>query len=337
MTDDMVLIPAGEFRMGSTAYYPEETPVHTARVSEFLIDRHLVTNAQFCAFVDATNYVTVAERPLSAADFPQLGETDLAAGSLAFNPTSGPVDLRDWRAWWTWVPGANWRHPFGPGSTIDGKDHHPVVQVCFSDAAAYAAWAGRRLPSELEWERAARGGLDRAEFAWGDELKPGGRLLANTWQGRFPYENKGAEGHVGTSPVGSFPPSGYGLLDMIGNVWEWTSSRFTPDHRAAALEAQLGIRTGDTLRLAPGGAGPGSTTARSTCGCGCGGGGAGQRRSAGEAGAGLAPDPAVQRVTKGGSHLCAPEYCRRYRPAARSPQSEDSATTHIGFRCAANV
>ncbi|CPZ00477.1 serine/threonine-protein kinase pkn1 [Mycobacteroides abscessus] len=209
---------------------------------------------------------------------------------MTFRTTAGPVDLHDWQQWWDWVPGAYWRQPFGPGSDIDGAAEHPVVQVAYTDAAAYARWAGRRLPTEAEWEYAARGGSDTV-YAWGDEVAPEGRLMANTWQGRFPYRNDGALGWHGTSPVGTFPANGFGLLDMIGNVWEWTSTRFQP----------------------------GAGTPRSCC-------------SPSDN-----PDPSVIQVLKGGSHLCAPEYCHRYRPAARSPQSQDSATTHIGFRCVENL
>ncbi|RLQ84661.1 formylglycine-generating enzyme family protein [Mycetocola zhadangensis] len=316
----MIRIPGGPFLMGSESYYPEEAPVFRATVAAFELDKHPVTNRQFSEFTDATGYVTVAERPLDAAEFPQLSVAERAAGSLAFHPTDGPVDLRNWRAWWAWQPGANWRHPFGPDSDISDRGKHPVVQVCFADAAAYARWAGKRLPTEVEWERAARGGVDGRDFAWGDELSPNGQLLANTWQGSFPYRNTGASGWVGTSPVGSFPANEFGLVDMIGNVWEWTSTAFTTDHQAqrAATANLLGASTQPSA-----GAGCGD-------GCMCG------PSDSGKSGLSLgsAPNPAVSRVTKGGSHLCAPEYCQRYRPAARSPQTEDSATTHLGFRCA---
>jgi formylglycine-generating enzyme required for sulfatase activity len=281
--------------MGSDRHYPEEGPAHDREVEPFLLERHAVTNAQYAAFVADTGYVTVAERALDPVDFPGADPADLVPGGLVFTPTTGPVDLRDWRQWWRWQPGASWRSPQGPGSDVDDRPDHPVVLVAFEDASAYAAWAGRRLPTEVEWERAARGGLEGAEFAWGDELAPGGRQMANTWLGRFPYLN---EGWGGTSPVGSYPENGFGLLDMIGNVWERTSDVFVPRHHPLDTPVDQGERRG---LLAP-------TTS-----------------------------PRVMRVTKGGSHLCAPEYCLRYRPAARSPQSDDSATSHLGFRCAASV
>ena len=289
MLTELVEVPGGSFRMGSTSFYPEEAPIHTVGVSAFAIERHPVTNIQFAEFVDDTGYVTVAGQELDPAAYPGANPADLVPGALVFRPTSGPVDLRDWRQWWEWRPGACWRHPFGPDSGVDDRPDHPVVQVAYPDAAAYARWAGRRLPTEAEWEYAARAGSTSA-YSWGDDPTPGGRLMANTWQGRFPYRNDGALGWTGTSPVGTFPPNGYGLVDMIGNVWEWTTTEFTGHHRL-------------------------DQTAENCC----------------------APiitaDPTVNQALKGGSHLCAPEYCHRYRPAARSPQSQDSATTHIGFRC----
>lgn len=291
MLTDLVELAGGAFRMGSTAFYPEEAPVHTVTVAPFALERHPVTNAQFGRFVADTGYRTVAETAPDPALFPGAAPQDLVPGALVFRATSGPVDLRDWRQWWDWVPGADWRHPYGPDSHIDALEdraEHPVVQVCYTDAAAYARWAGRRLPSEAEWEFAARGGSTTI-YPWGDDPTPGGQLMANTWQGSFPYRNDGARGWAGTSPVGTFPANGYGLVDMIGNVWEWTTTRFAGHH-------QIG--------------GP----APACCGP-------------------AAPDPQISQALKGGSHLCAPEYCHRYRPAARSPQSQDSATTHIGFRC----
>jgi len=286
---DFVELTGGTFRMGSEAFYAEEGPVHDAHVGPFAIAVHAVTNRDFAAFVDATGHVTVAERELDPADFPGADLASLEPGSLVFTPTDGPVDLRDWRQWWRWTPGASWRHPRGPESTIDGRDDHPVVQVAYADAVAYATWSGARLPTEAEWEFAARGGLDGATYTWGEEPNDGTR--ANTWQGRFPYDNTGALGHIYTAPVGSFPPNGYGLHEMTGNTWEWTSTPWTSRHAAT--------------------------------GCAC--------------GPGAEPGSPASRVLKGGSHLCAPEYCLRYRPAARSEQSEDSATTHLGFRLAREV
>lgn len=293
--DDMIELDGGTFRMGSEAFYPEEGPVVEVTVKPFEIDRYAVTNRQFAQFVDETGYVTVAERPLDPAHFPGADPAGLEPGSLVFTPTEGPVDLRNWRQWWRWVPGASWRHPQGPESVIDDRLDHPVVQVAYPDAASYAAWAGKRLPTEAEWEFAARGGLDGATFSWGEEANQREEPFANTWQGRFPYLNTGARGWVGTAPVGSFPPNGFGLHEMTGNTWEWTADAWEANHTAPAV----------------------------TCGC-----------SPSTAPVSDAPDPRSRRVTKGGSHLCAPEYCLRYRPAARSAQTEDSSTTHLGFRCA---
>ncbi|AQT78818.1 sulfatase-modifying factor 1 [Mycolicibacterium litorale] len=289
MLTELVEVPGGSFRMGSTSFYPEEAPIHTATVGAFAIERHPVTNAQFADFVAATGYRTVAERPLDPVLYPGVAEADLLPGSLIFRPTTGPVNLRDWRQWWDWSPGAHWRQPFGPDSTVDDKPDHPVVQVAYPDAIAYARWAGRRLPTEAEWEYAGRAG-STSTYAWGEEPTVDGALMANTWQGRFPYRNDGALGWVGTSPVGTFPANGFGLVDMIGNVWEWTTTAFSAHHLAEQQQNSCCPPPAD-------------------------------------------PDPSVSQTLKGGSHLCAPEYCHRYRPAARSPQSQDSSTTHIGFRC----
>ena len=288
---DLVELTGGVFRMGSQQFYPDEGPVHDERVEPFAIEQHPVTNAQFSEFVSDTGYLTVAERPLDEGLFPGLAPEELEPGALVFTPTPGPVDLSNWRQWWGWSVGADWRHPFGPESDIEDRADHPVVQVAYPDAEAYAIWAGRRLPSEAEWEYAARAD-GTSTYAWGEELRPNGQLMANTWQGRFPYQNTGANGWVGTSPVGSFPSNGFGLSDMIGNVWEWTTTRYLARHAVASPCC-----------------GPPPLAKQ------------------------VPDDQTTRKALKGGSHLCAPEYCLRYRPAARSPQSLDTATTHIGFRC----
>lgn len=301
--DGMVFVPGGTFRMGSDAHYPEEAPVHHVTIDGFWIDETPVTNAQFRTFVEATGHVTFAEIPPKAEDYPGALPHMLKAGSLVFNPPQGQVDLRDWSKWWEFRFGAYWRKPYGRGSWIKNLDDHPVVHVAYRDAEAYAAWAGKELPTEAEWEYAARGGLDGAEFAWGDEFTPGGRHMANTWQGNFPYENLKLDRYERTSPVCAFPPNGYGLYDMIGNVWEWTADWYASKHPADAPKACC-------IPENPRGA----------------------RREA-------SYDPCQphikipRKVLKGGSHLCAPNYCRRYRPAARHPEPVDTSTSHVGFRC----
>jgi formylglycine-generating enzyme required for sulfatase activity len=225
---DMVEVPGGMFRMGSNEFYPEERPVREVSVGRFWIDRHPVAVAEFRRFVKATGHVTVAEIAPDPADYPGADPALCVPGSLVFHKTAGPVPLDDVRNWWDWVPGADWIHPVGPGSSLDGRDRHPVTHVAYADAQAYAAWAGKELPSEAQWEFAARGGLEGAVFTWGDEFAPKGRMMANTWQGRFPWENLLEDGFEGTSPVRSFPPNGYGLYDMAGNVWEWTADFVTP-------------------------------------------------------------------------------------------------------------
>jgi sulfatase modifying factor 1 len=294
----MQYIRGGTFAMGSDDFYPEERPVHTVSVGRFWIDARPVTAADFRRFVRETGYVTLAERPLDPELYPGVDPELLTPGSLVFRKTSGPVDLDDHGNWWEYIPGAFWKRPGGKGTTVNGRDRHPVVHIACEDAEAYAAWAGKELPTEAEWEFAARGGLDGAVFAWGDDHFPGGDAMANTWQGAFPWENLTLDGFEGTSPVGSFPPNGYGLYDMCGNIWEWTSDSFTPR---------------------------GSETSTSPC-CAA----QNQRVVSPEHPPG---EPIPRRVIKGGSHLCAPNYCLRYRPAARQGQAVDSSTTHIGFRC----
>jgi formylglycine-generating enzyme required for sulfatase activity len=294
--DGMTWVPGGRFRMGSADFYPEERSVCEVAVGGFWMETGPVTVAQFRRFVKQTGYVTTAERPPDRADYPDADPDLLVPGSLVFRKASGPVDLRDVRNWWAYLPGANWRHPDGPGSGLSRRDGHPVTHVAYADALAYVAWAGRELPTEAEWEYAARGGLDGAVFAWGDEFAPGAVPMANTWQGQFPWQNLLLDGFEGTSPVGAFPPNGYGLYDMTGNVWEWTSDLFRPRHRPASTEQAEPARPCCTPR---------------------------------EVTAGDIP----RRVIKGGSHLCAPNYCLRYRPAARQGEAVDTSTSHIGFRC----
>lgn len=305
---EWVKIPGGQFQMGSYDFYPDEAPQHARTVTDFQISTTPITNAQFAAFIEATGYVTIAERALDADEFTYLTPLERAPGSLVFTSTDGPVDLLDWQQWWAWVPGAQWRHPLGPDSDVVGMDSHPVVQVAYADAFAFAEWVGARLPTEAEHEFAAAGGALPAPYAWGSERDPAGVVMANTWHGRFPYLNSGANGWVGTSPVGTFPPNGYGLSDCIGNVWEWTSDYYTASHQSLGSNHE-------------------PRDAQSQ-GCGCGPQNDLRAIESAEPGS-VVP----RRVLKGGSHLCAPEYCLRYRPSARSPQAQDSSTSHIGFRC----
>ena len=286
----------GSFAMGSADFYPEERPVHRVSVDPFWIDECPVTAADYRRFVRDTGYTTFAERPLEAADYPDADPELLVPGSLVFRKTQGPVELNDVRNWWEYVPGAYWKKPAGPGSTINGRDRHPVVQVAYEDAEAYATWAGKSLPTEAEWEYAARGGLDGARFAWGEDEVPNGTRMANTWQGEFPWRNSKEDGFEGTSPVGSFEPNGYGLLDMCGNVWEWTSDFFRMQHDDEVERPCCVPRN------------PRVSSPQSA-------------------------EPILRRVIKGGSHLCAPNYCLRYRPAARQGETVDTSTGHIGFRC----
>lgn len=300
---DMVWIPGGTFRMGSDNHYPEEAPSHRVKIDGFWMDPYPVTNRQFREFVKATGYVTYAEIPPDPADYPGALAEMLYAGSLVFTKPTGPFDPRDWSAWWTFMKRADWRHPYGRKSNLLGIEHHPVVHVTIKDALAYAEWAGKELPTEAEWEFAACGGLEGKEYAWGDELVPGGRHMANTWQGQFPQENLRADDYERTSPVGSYPPNGYGLYDMIGNVWEWTTDWYTQRHMADAPKTCC-IPTNPR----------GGMESESYDPC--------------------QPQVLIPRkVLKGGSHLCAPNYCRRYRPAARHAQPVDTSASHVGFRC----
>jgi formylglycine-generating enzyme len=299
----MVRIDGGEFAMGSNDFYPEERPVRRVAVDTFEIDRYPVTNAEFARFVEATGYVTVAERPIDPADYPGAIPELCVPGALVFRPTHGPVNLDDWTQWWAWTPGASWRHPLGEESSLDGLESHPVVHVAFEDAQAYADWAGKTLPTEAEWEFAARGGLDGAAFTWGDEMIPNGTYMANTWQGEFPWQNLLADGYERTSPVGSFPANGYGLFDMAGNVWEWTTDWYT--------------------------ARPSAEKPKPCCGT-----PAARIPSVEESYDPNQPNIRIPRkVLKGGSHLCAPNYCLRFRPAARQPQMVETSMSHLGFRC----
>lgn len=307
----MVWIPAGEFTMGSDApdARPDEHPAHRVRMKGFWIDRHEVTNDEFAAFVAATKYVTVAERPVDwellkqqvPPGTPKPPDEMLQPGSLVFTPTTEAVPTNDASQWWRWVSGANWRHPEGPGSSIEGKGNHPVVQVAFEDAQAYAAWAGKRLPTEAEWEYAARGGLDGATFVWGNDALDATRC--NVWQGEFPYRNTREDGFVTTAPVGSFPANGYGLVDMAGNVWEWCSDQYSPSAYADRVLAAGGSRE----IACP--SGPSTTR---------------DPRN---------PYSTESRVHRGGSFLCNPSYCSSYRPSARMACTADSSLQHLGFRC----
>jgi sulfatase modifying factor 1 len=292
----MTRVEPGVLVQGCLEFYPEEQPVREVAVPALWVDEHPVTNAEFRRFVKDTGHVTVAERAPSADDFPDADPADLVPGSLVFTPTAGPVDLDDWQRWWRWQPGADWRHPAGPESTLHGLERHPVVHVAHEDAAAYAEWAGKRLPMEAEWEYASRGGLVGARYVWGDEFMPRGRVMANTWHGEFPWRNDRPGKHALTSPVESFPPNGYGLFDVAGNVWEWTGSDWTGSHAEADAAPVMSCCAPSRPR-----------------------------------------DEGSRMVVKGGSHLCAPSYCHRYRPAARQGQTIRSTTGHIGFRCVLDV
>lgn len=299
--DNMVWIPGGEFRMGSDNHYPEEAPAHRVRVNGFWMDKFTVTNRDFARFVEATGYVTLAERPANPEDYPGALPEMLAPSSTMFKKPSCPVDMSNHFNWWVYVRGANWRSPRGPASTIKKLGDHPVVHVAYEDVEAYCLWAGKELPTEAEWEFAACGGLDGAEYVWGDEFTPDGKHMANTWQGNFPYRNTLDDGYEHTSPVGSFPANGYGLYDMAGNVWEWTTDWYREHGKITSPCCTLDNPRGGTLEESFDPRQPSIEVAR--------------------------------RVTKGGSHLCAPNYCRRYRPAARMSQPVDTSISHLGFRC----
>jgi len=286
-----VHIAGGTFRMGSAEYYEEEGPVHTETVAPFWIDRYDVTNAEFARFVAATHYVTDAEKTPDPADYPEIDKDKLTAGGAVFiSPQGGVRTTEDPMQWWRFVGGADWRHPDGPGSTVVGHDSDPVVQVSYNDALAYARWVGRELPTEAQYEFAARGGLDGKAYAWGDDLTPGGVQQANVWQGTFPAANTVADGFSSRAPVGCFPANDYGLYDMIGNVWKWTSSLYTAAGSGMLPEMPMS----------------------------------------------KAPASRVLRTIKGGSFLCAPNYCRRYRPAARQSQETGFSAAHLGFRTVSN-
>ena len=301
-TQGMRHLPVGEFTMGSDRFYPEERPRRRVRVAGFWIDETPVTNRDFAAFVAATGYRTFAEVAPNPADYPGLPPELARAGSLVFERPRGPVDLNDFRQWWKFRFGAKWSEPLGAGSSIAELLDHPVVHIAYADAEAYAKWAGKELPTEAEWEYAARGGLQGIEFAWGNELAPDGQMLANFWQGEFPWDNRLLDGWERTSPVRVFPANGFGLFDMIGNVWEWTTDWYTT---GGALLKGSCCTPSNPL---------GGRECESYDPC----------------------TPAVKigrKVLKGGSHLCAPNYCQRYRPAARYPQPIDTSTSHVGFRC----
>ncbi len=313
VTDDgMVWIPGGQFMMGTDdpSSFPNERPAHQVQVDGFWIDATAVTNAQFRQFVEATGYVTTAERPLDWEELkkqvppntPKPPDEQFQPGSLVFTPSNGPVDLRNMSNWWTWTTGASWQHPEGPTSSLEGKDDWPVVHVSFDDATAYAKWAGKRLPTEAEWEFASRGGTT-TRYYWGDDLQVDGKYMANTFTGKFPYRDTAEDGYAGVSPVKAFPPNDYGLYGMAGNVWQWTADLYRDDIHVRMSEASKG---GCTIN--PTGPTDSSNPTR--------------------------PVPeSPEHVIKGGSYLCNPSYCESYRPTARRGMPPDTGTQHLGFRC----
>ncbi|AGW91957.1 sulfatase [Ralstonia pickettii DTP0602] len=312
----MVHVPGGEFLMGSDSKMAQanEKPAHKVRVHPFWMDKHHVTNAEFRKFVEATGYVTTAERPPEWETLkvqlppgtPRPPASAMVPGGMVFVGTAQPVPLRDYSRWWRYVSGADWRHPGGPGSSIEGKDNHPVVQVSYEDALAYAKWVGKRLPTEAEWELAARGGLEQATYAWGDQFAPDDKQMANVWQGQqsqpFPVVSPKAGGAIGTSPVGTFPPNGYGLADMTGNAWQWVADWYRADQfrREAGKAQAIEDPTGPLASWDP--SEPG------------------------------VPVNAPKRVTRGGSFLCNEDFCLSYRPSARRGTDPYNSMSHLGFR-----
>ncbi len=290
--EGMVFIPGGTFNMGSDAHYPSERSAQDITVNSFCMDKYEITNAKFAQFVKETGYITVAERPLSKEQFPDLSDDGRKPGSLVFQMAKPGAKKIGYLSWWKWTPGADWRHPLGPQSNINGKENYPVVQIAYEDVEAYAKWADLSLPTEAQWEYAARGGLNDATYSWGEQYS---EKKANTWQGLFPVFNTKADGYIGTAPVGAFKANGYGLYDITGNVWEWTSDWYRPGHNDQAHSLEP---TGPSEKESFDPREPG----------------------------------VAKHVIKGGSYLCAPNYCSRYRPAARESQSPDTGTTHIGFR-----
>jgi sulfatase modifying factor 1 len=304
----MVWISGGGFSMGAQEMpgmnevgmnaTRDSSPIHRTYVDGFYIDKTDVTNAEFARFVKATSYVTVAERKPNAKDYPGAPPENLVAGSVVFAPPDHPVPLDNHFQWWTYVPGANWRHPDGPQSSIVGKDNYPVVHIAYEDAEAYAKWAGKRIPTESEWEFAARGGLSGKPYVWGDEFRPNGKWMANTFEGHFPDSNSGDDGYTATSPVEKFPPNGYGLYDMAGNVWQWTSDWYRPDYyKQLATQGTAYNPLGPDSAYDP--AEPGHS----------------------------------KKVQRGGSFLCTDQYCSRYMVGTRGKGDVDTGTNHLGFRC----
>jgi len=300
----MAWIPGGTYTMGSEEFYPEEAPTREVTVDGFWMDETPVTNAEFAEFVDETGYTTFPERNPNPEDYPGAEPDDHVPGSAVFTSPDGPVNLQNPNQWWEYVEDADWLRPLGPDSSLEGLLEHPVVHVAYEDAQAYAEWAGKELPTEAQWERGARGGLEAKRFVWGDDHVPDGQVMANTWQGDFPHENTVIDGYERTSPVGAFPANGFGLYDVTGNVWEWTRNWFSRDPTA-----------GDS---------PTCCTPTNSRGV-----------SKDESIDPRDPAGTPRKVLKGGSHLCAPNYCFRYRPAARYPEPIDTSTSHVGFRCIA--